>query len=94
MSRCPAVVRNPTFGSARVITAFRPIVLAWLNTGASSRPSHSAPSITGAAGSVALLGTFVTSMRPSRTETTSVKVPPTSTPSIYSPLAIRSPSGT
>ena len=64
------------------MTALRPIVLAWLKTVWPSTPRRRAPSTTGAAGSVRLDGTFVTSMRPSRTETTSVNVPPASTPSI------------
>ncbi len=34
-------------GNRRVITAFRPCVLAWLNTLASSTPSAAAPSRTG-----------------------------------------------
>jgi hypothetical protein len=64
------------------MTALRPMVLAWLKTGWPSTPKRRAPSTTGAAGSVRLEGTFVTSMRPPRTETTSVNVPPASTPSI------------
>src|SRR5262245_5591020 len=81
MSRKPSVLRKPIFGSRRVITAFSPIVLAWLKTALPSTPSRRAPSTTGPAGSSASLGTFVTSMRPSRNATTSVNVPPTSTPS-------------
>jgi hypothetical protein len=80
MSRKPSVVSKPIFGSRRVITAFRPIVLAWLNTALPSTPSRRAPSTTGPAGSSWSLGTFVTSIRPSRNATTSVNVPPTSTP--------------
>ena len=50
MSRWPSVVRNATFGSVRVITALRPIVLAWLNTALPSTPRRRAPSTTGARG--------------------------------------------
>ena len=82
------MVRKPIFGSRRVITAFRPIVLAWLKTALPSTPSRRAPSTTGPAGSSRSLGTFVTLMRPSRNATTSVNVPPTSTPSIALRAAI------
>ena len=82
MSRKPSVVRNATFGSRRVMTALSPIVLAWLNTALPCTPRRRAPSTTAVEGSLASLGTLVTSMRPSRTATTSVNVPPTSTPII------------
>ena len=64
------------------MTALIPIVLAWLNTVLPSTPSRRAPSTTAAAGRSRSLGTFVTSIRPSLIETTSVNVPPTSTPSM------------
>ena len=76
------------------MTALRPIVLAWLKTVWPSTPRRRAPSTTGAAGSVRLDGTFVTSMRPSRTETTSVKVPPDVDAEHQALSMIRRPSGT
>jgi hypothetical protein len=84
MSRKPSVVRNVTLGRRRVMTAFRPAVLAWLNTALPSTPSRRLPSTTGRAGSAGSLGTLVTVIRPSRTATTSVNVPPMSTPSMAS----------
>ena len=62
------------------MTALSPIVLAWLNTSCPAVPRRRAPSTTGAAGSLASLATLVTVIAPSRTQTTSVNVPPTSTP--------------
>jgi S-(hydroxymethyl)glutathione dehydrogenase / alcohol dehydrogenase len=62
------------------MTALSPIVLAWLNTALPCTPRRRAPWTTAVAGSLASLGNLVTSMRPSRTATTSVNVAPTSTP--------------
>ena len=62
-----------TFTDAVILTAENRLAI---------RKVPTTPSTTGAAGSLGLLGTFVTSIRPWRTETTSVNVPPTSTPSI------------
>ena len=62
------MVRNATFGSVRVITALSPIVLAWLNT-VVPRGAEAARALDDRrAGFGASLATFVTVIRPSRTD--------------------------
>lgn len=82
------MVRYAIFGRRRSMTALSPMVLAWLNTVEPATPSRRAPSMTGAGGSDRLLGTLVTEITPSRTATTSVNVPPTSTPNIVLSLRL------
>lgn len=81
-SRKPSVVRKATFGNFRVMIALSSKVLAWLKVVLPSTPSWRAPWMTALAGWSWLLGTLATSIRPSSTETMSVKVPPMSTPSM------------
>ncbi len=76
------VVRNAILGRRRVITAFRPWVLAWLNTEAPPTPASSAPSSTARCVSRTFVETLTVLISPSSMATTSVKVPPTSTPII------------
>ena len=83
MSRWPSVVRNPTFGSRRVMTALRPCVLAWLNTVGRRRraPRRRRSRPVRSRGSVGDLGHADLAVRMA---TTSVNVPPTSTPIMLS----------
>ena len=75
------------------MTEFSPAVLARLNTCASSTPIDAAPARIEVSLADRSVGTLATWISPSWMATTSVKVPPTSTPSIsagiYSPTSIR-----
>ena len=82
MSRWPIVVRNAIFGSRRVMTAFSPCVLAWLNTSASRTPASAAPSMTLRSVLAVSVATLTVRIVPPEIATTSVNVPPTSTPII------------